>query len=87
MPAVWWRCGHGQWETLPDALANPADLDAWYARDEQRRRWREEAEQRRQQEWEAERERWAQEPDPDPGPAPEAAPCERCKGPITGPLG
>lgn len=35
--AVWWRCGHGQWETLPDALTNPADHDAWYARDEQRR--------------------------------------------------
>jgi hypothetical protein len=49
--AVWWRCGHGQWETLPDALTNPADHDAWYARDEQRRRRREEAEQRRQQEW------------------------------------
>ncbi|MFE5088249.1 hypothetical protein [Streptomyces mirabilis] len=35
----------------------------------------------------AERERWAQEPDPAPDPAPEAAPCERCKGPVTGPLG
>jgi hypothetical protein len=34
-----------------------------------------------------ERERWAQEPDPEPEPAPQAAPCERCKGPITGPLG
>jgi hypothetical protein len=33
------------------------------------------------------RERWAQEPDPEPERAPEAAPCERCKGPITGPLG
>ncbi|MFE4627443.1 hypothetical protein [Streptomyces mirabilis] len=29
-----------------------------------------------------EREHWAQEPDPEPVP-----PCERCKGPITGPLG
>ncbi|MET7780426.1 replication-relaxation family protein [Streptomyces mirabilis] len=85
--AVWWRCGHGQWETLPDALTNPADHDAWYARDEQRRHRRDEAEKRRQQEWAAERERWTQEPDPEPGPAPEAAPCERCKEPITGPLG
>ncbi|MEU1448615.1 hypothetical protein [Streptomyces mirabilis] len=85
--AVWWRCGHGQWEALPDALANPADQDAWYARDEQRRRQREEAEQRRQQEWAVERERWAQEPDPAPEPVPEVARCERCKGPITGPLG
>ncbi|QDN94768.1 hypothetical protein FNV65_54730 [Streptomyces sp. S1A1-8] len=85
--AVWWRCGHGQWETLPDALANPADRDAWYARDEQRRHRREEAEQRRQQEWAVERERWSQEPDPAPEPEPEAAPCERCKGPITGPPG
>ncbi|WP_328756139.1 replication-relaxation family protein [Streptomyces sp. NBC_00271] len=66
--AVWWRCGHGQWETLPDALANPDDHDAWYARDEQRRRRREEAEQRRQQEWAVERERWTQEPDRNPSP-------------------
>ncbi|MFE2972700.1 hypothetical protein ACFXKC_56105 [Streptomyces sp. NPDC059340] len=84
--AVWWRCGHGQWETLPDALANPADHDAWYARNEQRRRRREEAEQRRQQEWAVERERWAQEPDPAPGPEP-VPPCERCGLPITGPPG
>ncbi|MFD9444097.1 replication-relaxation family protein [Streptomyces sp. NPDC060006] len=27
--AVWRRCGHGQFETLPDALANPQDHDAW----------------------------------------------------------
>jgi hypothetical protein len=81
--AVWWRCGHGQWETLPDALANPADHDAWYARDEQRRHRRDEEREQQHQEWAAERERWAQEPEP----APEAAPCERCKGPITGPLG
>jgi hypothetical protein len=85
--AVWWRCGHGQWETLPDALANPADHDAWYARDEERRHRREEAKQRRQQEWAAERERWSQEADPEPESTPEAAPCERCKGPITGPPG
>ncbi|MFD9659782.1 replication-relaxation family protein [Streptomyces mirabilis] len=85
--AVWWRCGHGQWETLPDALANPDDHDAWYARDEQRRRQRDEEREQQHQEWAAERERWAQEPDLEPEPAPEAAPCERCKGPITGPLG
>ncbi|MEU3795557.1 replication-relaxation family protein [Streptomyces fructofermentans] len=35
--AVWWRCGHRQWQSLPEALANPADHDAWFARDEQRR--------------------------------------------------
>ncbi|QDO45777.1 hypothetical protein FNV62_54560 [Streptomyces sp. RLB3-17] len=85
--AVWWRCGHGQWETLPDALANPADHDAWYARDEQRRRQRDEERERQHQQRAAERDRWAQEPDPDPEPAPEAAPCQRCKGPVTGPLG
>ncbi|MFF2515931.1 hypothetical protein [Streptomyces sp. NPDC058086] len=81
--AVWWRCGHGQWETLPDALANPADHDAWYARDEQRRRQRDEAEQRRQQEWAVEREHWAQEPDPEPEAEP-VPPCERCGLPIMG---
>jgi hypothetical protein len=85
--AVWWRCGHGQWETLPDALANPDDHDAWYARDEQHRRQRDEEREQQHQEWAAERERWAPEPDPEPDPAPEATPCERCKGPITGPLG
>ncbi|MEU1441611.1 replication-relaxation family protein [Streptomyces mirabilis] len=85
--AVWWRCGHGQWETLPDALTNPADHDAWYARDEQRRHRREEEREQQHQEWAAEKERWAQEPAPDPEPAPEAAPCERCGLPITGPPG
>ncbi|WP_254644875.1 hypothetical protein [Streptomyces sp. BV286] len=35
---VWWRCGHGRWETLPDALANPQDLDAWHPRDTEPRR-------------------------------------------------
>ncbi|MEU1564071.1 replication-relaxation family protein [Streptomyces mirabilis] len=85
--AVWWRCGHGQWETLPDALTNPADHDAWYARDEQRRHRREEEREQQHQEWAAERERWAQEPDPAPKPEPEVAPCERCGLPITGELG
>ncbi|MFF2520279.1 hypothetical protein [Streptomyces sp. NPDC058086] len=85
--AVWWRCGHGQWESLPDALANPDDHDAWYARDEQRRHQLEETEQRRHQEWAVERERWAQEPDPEPEPVPEVAPCERRGRPITGPFG
>ncbi|MEW1569505.1 replication-relaxation family protein [Streptomyces sp. NPDC093509] len=35
--AVWWRCGHRQWETLPDALDNPADRRAWQAREKVRR--------------------------------------------------
>ncbi|MFF0001058.1 replication-relaxation family protein [Streptomyces avermitilis] len=35
---VWWRCGHGQGEALPDALANPQDIEAWHQRDEHRRR-------------------------------------------------
>ncbi|MFJ8510800.1 replication-relaxation family protein [Streptomyces avermitilis] len=34
---VWWRCGHDQWQALPDALANPQDLEAWHQRDEHRR--------------------------------------------------
>ncbi|MFD7438375.1 hypothetical protein [Streptomyces sp. NPDC059861] len=34
--AVWWRCGHGQWETLDSVLANPDDVDAWNKRDEER---------------------------------------------------
>jgi hypothetical protein len=71
--AVWWRCGHGQWETLPDALANPADQDAWYARDEQRCHRRDEERERQHQEGAAERERWAQGPDPDPEPPPRPA--------------
>ncbi|WP_328665186.1 hypothetical protein [Streptomyces sp. NBC_00328] len=81
---VWWRCGHGRWETLSDALANPADHTAWHVRDEQRRLRHKETEQARQQEWAAQRERWAPEPAPDPEPEPVIAPCERCGQPITG---
>ncbi|WP_432189827.1 replication-relaxation family protein [Streptomyces sp. Tue6028] len=81
--AVWWRCGHGRWEALPDALANPADYDAWSVRDKQRRLRYEEKLRR---EREAARERWAQEPEPEPGPEPEPVPpCERCGLPINSP--
>ncbi|MFE2823267.1 replication-relaxation family protein [Streptomyces sp. NPDC059271] len=80
---VWWRCGHGQWETLPDALDNPADHRAWQARDTARRaRYDEERAQRER----AEEERWATRP-PEPEPAPEVASCERCGLPTTGPVG
>lgn len=48
---VWWRCGHGHWEDLPAALANPNDFDAWNERDEERRRQRED--QRKNEQWQA----------------------------------
>ncbi|MFD9445867.1 replication-relaxation family protein [Streptomyces sp. NPDC060006] len=82
--AVWRRCGHGQWETLPDALANPQDHDAWAVREEARRQQRDAEREERQQAWAAQRERWTQQPDPAPAPAAEPEPCERCGLPITG---
>ncbi|MGW6491620.1 replication-relaxation family protein [Streptomyces sp. NPDC055056] len=85
--AVWWRCGHGQWETLPDALDNPADYRAWSARNDKRRAQHDQEMARDERERAAERERWAEAPPEEPEPAPEAAPCERCGLPITGPAG
>ncbi|WP_327411386.1 replication-relaxation family protein (plasmid) [Streptomyces sp. NBC_01281] len=83
--AVWWRCGHRQWETLPDALDNPADYRAWSVRDDARRTRDKEEQEVRQREQAAQRERWVAEPDPDPEPAFEAvAPCTRCGEPVTG---
>ncbi|MCX4920297.1 replication-relaxation family protein [Streptomyces sp. NBC_00687] len=89
--AVWWRCGHRQWETLPDALDNPTDHRAWQAREKVRRARHEDelAQRQRERERDAERERaeererWATKP-PEPEPAPEVAPCEWCGRPITG---
>ncbi|WP_406486150.1 replication-relaxation family protein [Streptomyces phaeochromogenes] len=85
--AVWRRCGHGQFEPLPDALANPKDHDAWAAREEARRRQRDAEREEQQQAWGVQRERWTQEPDLAPAPAPEPEPCERCGLPITGQQG
>ncbi|MFD6921864.1 replication-relaxation family protein [Streptomyces sp. NPDC059944] len=82
--AVWWRCGHGQWETLPDALDNPADYRAWSARNDSRRAQHDQELAQHERVRAAERERWAEEPPEEPEPAPEAAPCERCGLPITG---
>ncbi|MFD6922411.1 hypothetical protein ACFV99_19630 [Streptomyces sp. NPDC059944] len=84
--AVWWRCGHRQWETLPAALDNPADHRAWQAREKVRRARHDEelAQRKRERERAAENERWASKP-PEPEPAPEVAPCERCGSPIADP--
>ncbi|MEV5795720.1 replication-relaxation family protein [Streptomyces sp. NPDC052192] len=89
--AVWWRCGHRQWETLPDALDNPTDHRAWQAREKVcRARHDEELAQQRELELARERERaeekegWATKP-PEPEGGPDAAPCERCGRPITDP--
>ncbi|MFJ4467490.1 hypothetical protein ACIP2X_08340 [Streptomyces sp. NPDC089424] len=48
--AVWWRCGHGQSETLDTALANPKNTDAWHQRDDERSRRRDEECERERQE-------------------------------------
>ncbi|WP_327722345.1 replication-relaxation family protein [Streptomyces sp. NBC_00490] len=84
---VWWRCGHRQWETLTDALANPDDIEAWRQRDEEQRRQRDEERKR-------ERQQQTQWPGYDPElvtatvvatpPGPPPAPCERCGLSITG---
>ncbi|MEV8547661.1 replication-relaxation family protein [Streptomyces sp. NPDC051572] len=49
LAAVWRRCGHNQWETLPDALANPQDRDAWHQRDDERRRLRDARDRQRRE--------------------------------------
>ncbi|MFF0000755.1 replication-relaxation family protein [Streptomyces avermitilis] len=80
---VWWRCGHGQWEALPDALANPQDIDAWHQRDEHRRRRDEQEGQQT-----AATAAWGQgpaivfTPTPVPPPPPQI-PCARCGQPIS----
>ncbi|MFE9989782.1 replication-relaxation family protein [Streptomyces sp. NPDC005381] len=86
--AVWWRCGHRQWETLPDALDNPTDHRAWQAREKVRRaRHDEELAQRKLARGRAaEKERWATKP-LELEPVPEVAPCERGGLPITGQYG
>ncbi|MFJ9634969.1 replication-relaxation family protein [Streptomyces sp. NPDC101175] len=85
---VWRRCGHGQWETLPDALANPRDRDAWNQRDEERRRRRDE--QEKQQRETARATAWDRPPADDTAPEPPTAappePCERCGRPLTASL-
>ncbi|MEU0787790.1 radical SAM protein [Streptomyces sp. NPDC006173] len=57
--AVWWRWGHRQWETLPDALDNPADRRAWEVREKVRRARYDEELAQREREWAVEKERWA----------------------------
>ncbi|TRO55526.1 replication-relaxation family protein, partial [Streptomyces sp. IB201691-2A2] len=69
--AVWRRCGHGQFETLPDALANPKDHDAWALREEARRQQRDAEREEQQQAWGVQRDHWTQEPAPAPAPEPE----------------
>ncbi|MET8081209.1 replication-relaxation family protein [Streptomyces sp. NPDC005303] len=82
--AVWWRCGHRQWETLTDALANPDDIDAWHHRDEEHRRERDQQleQERLQQEADLQRELRTLPPAAPPSPPP--APCKRCGQPVTG---
>ncbi|MCW8102671.1 replication-relaxation family protein [Streptomyces tauricus] len=78
---VWWRCGHREWQTLTDALANGDDIEAWHRRDEERRRQRE----AEREEAEHHRTAWENKP-PDPQPA-VPAPCERCGQPLNEPPG
>ncbi|MDL5198709.1 hypothetical protein [Streptomyces sp. ALI-76-A] len=82
--AVRWRCGHGQWETLTDALANPR---AWHHRDVAHRKHREEHLRNQQQQ----QPKWGDIPTPPVPAVPDvpkpADPCERCGLPVTGTLG
>ncbi|MET8787970.1 replication-relaxation family protein [Streptomyces sp. NPDC004589] len=97
LDAVWWRCGHGQWQTLEAALANPNDIHAWHQRDDELRRQRDE--QREKERQAAAASAWGRRPTPSPDapePAsqgtrephvanvPEPVPCEGCGLPITG---
>ncbi|WP_314416210.1 replication-relaxation family protein [Streptomyces kroppenstedtii] len=96
---VWRRCGHRQWQTLTDALANPDDIEVWRHRDEQRRQERDDrrdTERARQQEdWNRGREvratGWENTSHDVPddasggrGPVFVPAACERCGLPVTG---
>ena len=89
LAAVWWRCGHGQWEALPDALANPQDRSSWLQRDEERQRLRDARDRQRREA--ARATAWDYQPPaadatPQPPAAPSAAvaaPCERCGQPLT----
>lgn len=87
---VWQRCGHGQWENLDDALANPQDINVWREREQRRRRMYEERwakEQAiRERELAARREEMRREEALWPAPEP-VPPCERCGRPITGEYG
>ncbi|MGW1044767.1 replication-relaxation family protein [Streptomyces sp. NPDC002547] len=96
LDAVWWRCGHGQWQTLEAALTNPNDINAWHQRDDELRRRRDEQrEKERQEAASAWGRRSAENPDA-PGPGsratrvphvanvPEPARCEGCGLPVTG---
>jgi hypothetical protein len=81
---VWWRCGHGQWETLTEALANPKDYDAYAARDQARRAERDTV---LKQQWGASGGGWAVEP-PAPAPVlPVLVLCKGCGRPVTSPPG
>ncbi|MEU6518398.1 replication-relaxation family protein [Streptomyces sp. NPDC046978] len=94
LDVAWWRCGHGQWQTLEVALTNPNDIHAWHQRDDELRR-------RREEQWGKERaapawgRRLAESPDasqllhagaqePHVANSPEPVPCGRCGLPVTG---
>ncbi|MGW7672159.1 hypothetical protein ACWGJX_34445 [Streptomyces sp. NPDC054775] len=84
LDAVWWRCGHGQWETLEAALANPNDINAWHQRAEQRRHREQREQEQRTSAWgrpatdDPEARRLVHPRPPEPGKADPAPPCERC---------
>ncbi|WP_331724031.1 replication-relaxation family protein [Streptomyces sp. NBC_00005] len=87
LDAVWWRCGHRQWEPLTDALTNPDDIDVWRRRDNERSRQREQQLERDRQQQQAELQlalQQLQEATLTSPPEPPPAPCERCGRPITG---
>ncbi|MER6442113.1 replication-relaxation family protein [Streptomyces sp. NPDC001185] len=83
LAAVWWRCGHGSWETLTDALDNPKDSRAWYRREDERRKAqeaRQRAERRAASDQGWDRPRVPAQPEP----APPAPLCQTCGGPRGG---
>ncbi len=98
---VWWRCGHGQWETLTDALANSDDHTAWAQRDDERQRQRRLQDQQKWEAWDRQREQaltqWSartgehgrqdEAGDDDPTPVPQGPRCEQCGGPLAGERG
>ncbi|MEU4848343.1 replication-relaxation family protein [Streptomyces gilvosporeus] len=55
--AVWWRAGHGAWETLADALANPDGKAAYEHREAVRREEERQQREREQREYEEQWER------------------------------
>ncbi|MEU0039869.1 replication-relaxation family protein [Streptomyces sp. NPDC006333] len=84
LAAVWWRCGHRSWETLPDALDNPRDVRAWRRREKERHKAQQAREAREREERRAAADEGWGGPRVLAQPEPALPPCQTCGGPLGG---